>query len=141
MIRSKLKARQDSTAVAEKTSDGRISQDADQSKLDGIASGAQVNLVESITVDSVTQSVNRKKCPLTSRVSKSPVLSATSQISTSTAIFSSAVRKSATCTESKRQRTFNQRLYRRRKSPPRRTVDEFWRLSSRHGRTSQFNAC
>lgn len=37
---------------------------ADQSKLDGIASGAQVNLIESITVDGVTQPVNNKNVAL-----------------------------------------------------------------------------
>lgn len=37
---------------------------ADQSKLDGIASGAQVNLIESITVDGVNQTPENKKVAL-----------------------------------------------------------------------------
>ncbi|MBR1646040.1 MAG: hypothetical protein IJ685_04590 [Selenomonadaceae bacterium] len=49
--------------VAQESGKGLISS-ADQSKLDGIASGAQVNLIESVTVDGVTQSVNRKNVAL-----------------------------------------------------------------------------
>lgn len=38
--------------------------DADQAKLDGIASGAQINLIESITIDGVAQNINNKNVTL-----------------------------------------------------------------------------
>ena len=38
--------------------------DADQAKLDGIATGAQINLIESITIDGVAQAINNKNVTL-----------------------------------------------------------------------------
>lgn len=49
--------------IAKETGKGLIST-ADQSKLDGIASGAQVNLVESVTVDGVKQNISNKNVAL-----------------------------------------------------------------------------
>ena len=49
--------------VAKETGKSLIS-DADQAKLDGIASGAQINLIESITIDGVAQNINNKNVTL-----------------------------------------------------------------------------
>lgn len=46
--------------VAKEADKGLIS-NADQQKLDGIASGAQVNIIESVSVDGLVQPVNNKR--------------------------------------------------------------------------------
>lgn len=49
--------------VAKEANHSLIS-DADQAKLDGIATGAQINLIESITIDGVAQAINNKNVTL-----------------------------------------------------------------------------